>query len=154
MAMKGRTDWLAANDGPKASVETSTREWTRARGETWYRRTPAAAPEARPQHPLVTASRVSGSAVYSGSGRRLGRVVEIALDEVTGDIAFVVVASGGFLGFGERLTRAPWSALTYQPDRPGYVLDLPESEVDALTASAAKLEFDSSADRGGWAAGA
>ena len=159
MAMQGRTDWLAANDHPKRHLEAPTREWTRPRGETWYRRTPpaaagrrtGAATEAGSRHLLVTASRVAGCGVYTASGRRLGRVAEIALDETTGDVAFVVVASGGFLGFGERLARAPWSALSYEPDRAGYVLDLPESEVDALTAPA---KFHRSADRGGWASGA
>ena len=72
MAMQGRTDWLAANDHPKRHLEAPTREWTRPRGETWYRRTPpaaagrrtGAATEAGSRHLLVTASRVAGCGVY------------------------------------------------------------------------------------------
>jgi sporulation protein YlmC with PRC-barrel domain len=159
MAMAGLTDWRAANDHPKERFEPPTREWMRPRGETWYRRVPQAAtpaeaspaPAGPPRHALVTASRVAGSAVYTTGGQRLGRVAEIALDEATGEVAFVVLASGGFLGFGERLARIPWEGLSYDSRRAGYVLDMPESEVRELTASPVRIAFEASADRGGWA---
>jgi hypothetical protein len=158
--MTGRADWRAANDHPGRPPGFPTRAWVRPRGETWYRPVKTASGEARPsraglpQHLFVTTSRVAGSPVYTTGGQRLGRVAEIALDEDTGEVAHVVLASGGFLGFGRRLARVPWKALSYEPRRGGYVLDLPTAKVNELNPTAAKVAFGMSADRGGWAEGA
>lgn len=153
-------DWQAANDHLKGGRPTAAREWVRPRGETWYR--PASpessdaglAPIGRPQHRLIAAGRVADAAVYSRQGRRIGRIAEIAIDDATGEVAFVLLAEGGFLGFGERLRRLPWSGLSYEAARGGYVLDLAEARVDDVLNLSGKVTFQRSADRGGWAAGA
>lgn len=153
-------DWLAANDHAKGVRPTAAREWVRPRGETWYRPASpmpgdaAPAPTAHPQHRLIAAGRVAGAAVYTRQGRRIGRIAEVAIDDASGDVAFVLLAEGGFLGFGERLRRLPWSALSYQAARGGYVLDLAEAPLDGVLNLSGKVAFQRSADRGGWAAGA
>lgn len=160
MAMHGRMDWQAANDSPKA--DAARREWIRPPGESWYRpATPAAAPgEAGPashataEHLLVAASRVAGASVYTTDGRRMGRIAEIALDEATGDVAFVVVVGGGFLGIGEHVARVPWSALTYVRGRGGYVVALPDADLGDRTGARNGVSFEEPADRGGWVPGA
>src|SRR5688572_29801540 len=134
--MSKGADWRAANDHPKGAHPPPAREWIRPRGETWYRPAPPQPEEAgpaasdRPQHRLVMASRVADAAVYLPRGRRLGRIAGIAIDETTGDVAFVLVAEGGFLGFGTRLRRLPWSALSYQVGRGGYILDAAETGLE------------------------
>lgn len=153
-------DWLAANDHPKGGRPSEAREWVRPRGETWYRPAPPRAggadpaPTDRAQHRLIAAGRVADSAVYSQHGRRIGRIAEIAIDDATGEVAFVLLAQGGFLGFGERLRRLPWSALSYQVARGGYVLDLAEARLEDVLNRSGKVAFQKAADRGGWAAGA
>ena len=159
MAMQGRTDWLAANDHPKGR-RAAARDWIRPRGETWYRPAPPEPPEAdpatadRPRRRLIAAGRVADAAVYARDGRRIGRIAEIAIDDATGEVAFVLMAQGGFLGFGERLHRLPWSALSYRAARGGYVLDLDEAPPEGVLDLSGKVVFQRSADRGGWAAGA
>jgi len=151
-------DWLAANDHPKGARPPPAREWIRPRGETWYR--PAPPPPGdpdpaagdRPQHRLVTASRVADAAVFSPRGRRIGRIAEIAIDDPTGEVAFVLLAEGGVLGLGARLRRLPWSALSYQAGRGGYVLDEAEARLEDVATFPGR--FQDAADRGGWAAGA
>ena len=138
-------DWLAANDHPKGR-RAAARDWIRPRGETWYR--PA------PPERLIAAGRVADAAVYARDGRRIGRIAEIAIDDATGEVAFVLMAQGGFLGFGERLRRLPWSALSYRAARGGYVLDLDEAPPEGVLDLSGKVVFQRSADRGGWAAGA
>lgn len=153
-------DWLAANDHPKGRRPAAAREWVRARGETWYRPAPPkpgdadSAPDDEPRRRLIAATRVADAAVYSRGGRRIGRIAEVAIDEATGEVAFILLAEGGFLGFGERLRRLPWSALSYQAQRGGYVLDLAEAERDGALKVAGKVAFQRAADRGGWAADA
>jgi hypothetical protein len=154
--MKGMMGWQAANDHPKAGVPAWDRAWVRPRGETWYRPAPPApndgAPAAEPaRHALIAAGRVASAAVYSAAGRRIGRIAEIAIDDATGDVAFVLVAGGGILGFGERLRRLPWAALSYSTDRGGYVVNA-DATADGGLDLTGRIPFQRSADRGGWAA--
>ncbi|WP_164155784.1 hypothetical protein [Sandarakinorhabdus rubra] len=37
---------------------------------------------------------------------------------------FVVMSFGGFLGIGERYHQLPWTGLTYDSDRKGYVVNI------------------------------
>lgn len=45
------------------------------------------------------------------------------IDVPRGRVAYAVMASGGFLGIGERLFALPWSALSLDPDRECFVVD-------------------------------
>ena len=72
-------------------------------------------------HSLISAGRVQGTAVYSVEGARLGHVEDVMLHKVSGQVAFAVLSFGGVLGLGERLTPLPWSVLTYDMERGGYL---------------------------------
>ena len=150
-------DWQAANDHLKGTPP-GARVWMRPRGGTWYRPVAAdpveadAAPPDRPHHRLITAGRVANATVYSHAGKRLGRIAEIAIDDVTDDVAFVLLAEGGFLGFGEHFRRVPWAALAYDAGRMGYILDVAEARGE--DARCGKVTFQRAGDRGGWATGA
>ena len=154
--MTGMRDWLAANDHPKGGAPATGRQWVRPRGETWYRLAeprPESEPrpdDAHPLHALIAAGRVAATAVYAAGGRRIGRIAEIAIDDTTGEVAFVLMAEGGVLGFGERLRRLPWSALAYRTDRGGYVLRA-DVRLDGVLNGSGTVKFQRSADRGGWA---
>lgn len=73
---------------------------------------------------LMTASTLTGDKVVNRSGQTLGDIDEIMLDVPRGRIAYAVMASGGFLGMGEKLFAIPWSALTLDTDRHCFVLDV------------------------------
>ncbi len=75
-------------------------------------------------NPLISAAKVQGTAVYDTEGGRLGQVEDIMLHKVSGEVAYAVLSFGGVLGIGERFTPLPWSVLTYDPDRGGYVVPL------------------------------
>ncbi len=45
------------------------------------------------------------------------------VDKYTGQVAYAVMASGGFLGLGGSHHPLPWRALKYDPKIAGYVLD-------------------------------
>lgn len=153
-------EWLAANDHPKAAGPTPVRPWVRPRGKTWYRPVasepdaPDVTAAAPSRHRLIAAGRVTGAPVYARQGRRVGRIADIAIDDATGEVAFVLLAEGGFLGFGERLRRLPWSSLSYQAGRGGYRLDLGEATLQDVLNLCGKVTFQGPADRSGWAADA
>ena len=73
---------------------------------------------------LIASDKVAGTEVFDRSGARLGAVYNFMVDKVTGRVAYAVLSFGGFLGLGERFHPLPWAALTYDPTRGGYVVDI------------------------------
>jgi len=69
-------------------------------------------PERGPGPRLMGASTLTGDNVVNLRGDVLGEVVEIMLDVPSGRIAYAVMASGGFLGIGDKLFALPWAALS------------------------------------------
>jgi hypothetical protein len=60
---------------------------------------------------LMGADTLIGDSVVNGAEEDLGDIKEIMLDMHTGQVAYAVLAFGGFLGIGEKLFAVPWSAL-------------------------------------------
>ncbi len=67
------------------------------------------------QQTLIAAGALLERRVDDGAGQRLGRVVEVMLAAGKGEIAYVVVASGGILGIGERLHAVHWCNFRVDP---------------------------------------
>ena len=82
---------------------------------------PAVAGEPPPR--LMTASKMRGSKVINRQDETLGEIDDIVFDAPRGAIAYAAMASGGFLGLGERLFAVPWTALTYDAGRECFVLN-------------------------------
>lgn len=72
---------------------------------------------------LMTAHTLEGDTVVNRQGETLGKIEDIMLDLPRGRIAYAVMSSGGFLGFGDRLFALPWSALTLDAERRRFVMD-------------------------------
>ena len=85
---------------------------------------------AAPEHPLIPAGRVSGADVYSPSGEKLGKIEDVALEKVGGEVAYAILSFGGFLGLGADYHPVPWRMLRYDVERRGYVIPC---ESDQLT---------------------
>ena len=60
---------------------------------------------------LMGADTLIGDSVVNAADEDLGDIKEIMLDMQTGQVAYVVLAFGGFLGLGEKLFAVPWQAL-------------------------------------------
>lgn len=71
---------------------------------------------------LVATSRVQGTAVFSADGRLEGRIGELSVEKTSGRIVYVLVRSGGFLGYGERYRPLPWGLLKYDWEKHGFVI--------------------------------
>ena len=72
----------------------------------------------------LKASDVIGMSVENRQGEKLGDVKELAIDVESGRIVQVIVASGGLLGMGERLSAVPPSALSYEKSEDALLLDI------------------------------
>lgn len=73
---------------------------------------------------LIASDKVEGTAVYSPDGEPLGTVQNFMVDKVSGQVAYAVLAFGGFLGFGESQHPLPWRSLRYSVELGGYVVDI------------------------------
>ena len=67
--------------------------------------------DAGPGPSLMGADTLIGDSVVNASEEDLGDIKEIMLDMQTGQVAYAVLAFGGFLGMGEKLFAVPWQAL-------------------------------------------
>ena len=76
---------------------------------------------------LISSTKVEGTAVYNRQGERLGTVASFMVDKRTGQVAYVVLSTGGFLGLGQAYHPVPWSLLSYDEERGGYVVQITTS---------------------------
>jgi sporulation protein YlmC with PRC-barrel domain len=80
---------------------------------------------------LIAASKVNGTSVYNPAGEKLGSVYDVMINKVSGQVAYAVMSFGGFLGIGERYHALPWSTLTYDTSRGGYVVDITRDRLES-----------------------
>ena len=72
----------------------------------------------------LSASTLKGDTVRNKAGEKLGILEEFVLDIDRGRIAYAVLASGGFLGMGERYFAIPWDLMAVDTDNKEVVLDV------------------------------
>lgn len=77
----------------------------------------------------VSVDNVVGADVRNLQDEDLGDIDDVVLDE-QGNIAYVLVARGGFLGIGEELVPVRWQDLRALPDLDTFVLDVPEAAME------------------------
>lgn len=78
----------------------------------------------KPTHPLIPADRVNGTDVYNTAGDRLGKIEDIAIEKISGEVAYAILSFGGVLGIGAKYHPVPWRLLTYAPDRRAYTIPM------------------------------
>jgi hypothetical protein len=79
---------------------------------------------------LISGGKVSGTNVYNSAGESLGDIHDVMIDKVSGRVAYAVMSFGGFLGIGESYHPLPWSALTYDTNKGGYVVNLSREQLE------------------------
>jgi sporulation protein YlmC with PRC-barrel domain len=79
---------------------------------------------AGPGPSLMGADTLVGDSVVNAMDEDLGEIKEIMLDMNTGQVAYAVLAFGGFLGMGEKLFAVPWQALHLDTVNKRFVLNV------------------------------
>jgi sporulation protein YlmC with PRC-barrel domain len=82
----------------------------------------------------ILASRVKGTAVYDGSGDKIGTVEDVVLDKTSNRIMFAALGFGGVLGMGEKYCPVPWSLLNYDENKGGYVVPMTKDRLKTAPA--------------------
>ncbi|MBA4094541.1 MAG: hypothetical protein C0489_10695, partial [Candidatus Accumulibacter sp.] len=92
-----------------------------------YKRTGSAGPGPA----LMGADTLIGDGVVNGAEQDLGDIKEIMLDMNSGQVAYVVLAFGGFLGMHEKLFAVPWQALHLDTVNHRFVLNVEKERLKA-----------------------
>jgi sporulation protein YlmC with PRC-barrel domain len=72
----------------------------------------------------LSAGTLKGDAARSTNGDELGHLEEIVIDLDSGRVNYAVLATGGFLGLGNKLFAIPWDMLTVDTDNHEVVIDV------------------------------
>ena len=78
---------------------------------------------------LMGADTLIGDNVVNADDDDLGEIKEIMLDMQTGQVAYAVLAFGGFLGMGEKLFAVPWQALHLDTANKRFVLNVDKARL-------------------------
>lgn len=69
----------------------------------------------------ISAGRMQGVDVYTRAGKSIGRISDVMIEESTGKVECVIIASGGFLGVGETRYSMPWNDIRFDQASRNYV---------------------------------
>jgi sporulation protein YlmC with PRC-barrel domain len=83
---------------------------------------------------LIAASQVSGTSVFDPGGTKLGSVLDVVIDKVSGRVSYAVLSFGGFLGIGDRHHPLPWASLHYDEQLGGYVVNVTRETLEGAPA--------------------
>ena len=73
------------------------------------------------------AKTVIGKDVKNSQGESLGKIHDLVINFDNGDIAYVVISSGGVLGIGDTLHAVPWKALSLNSQADGFILNIDQT---------------------------
>ena len=97
---------------------------------------------------LIAAEKVNGTNVYNMNGDKLGSVDDIMIDKISGKAIYAVMSFGGFLGMGEKQHPLPWSSLTYDEDKGGYIVNLDKKRLENAPTMDPDSDFEWTPDYG------
>lgn len=86
-------------------------------------------PDVNSPHRMIFASKVNGTPVFNADGERIGHIEDVAIGKIDGKVGYAILSFGGFLGIGEKFHPLPWSVLTYDTDKNGYLVSLSKEEL-------------------------
>ncbi len=78
-------------------------------------------PRIHPREWLVVASRMTGVPIYRKDGQPIGKISDLSIDKRSGRIVYALVTLGAGRRSTDRIHPLPWSLLTYDLDKDGYV---------------------------------
>jgi sporulation protein YlmC with PRC-barrel domain len=79
---------------------------------------------------VISSDKVEGTAVFNGSGDKLGSIDDLMIDKRTGHVRYAVLEFGGFLGIGSDRYPIPWNVLRYDTSKDGYVVPLDKNNLE------------------------
>ncbi len=98
---------------------------------------------AHPKFNLISSEHVVGAKVYDPSGKEIGEIDHLMIDEISGQARYAVVNFCGFMCLRPGHHPLPWSSLKYEKSREGYITNVTQQQLEA----APEFSDDSWSDR-------
>jgi sporulation protein YlmC with PRC-barrel domain len=73
---------------------------------------------------IVKSDEVIGRSVKNADRTNLGKIEEIVLDKITGQVHYVVLSFGGIMGMGDKYFAIPWKAISFSPEDKCFILNV------------------------------
>lgn len=80
-------------------------------------------------HQIVNSEDVIGVEVRNVQNENLGKVEALMLDKMTGQVAYVVLSFGGFLGMGDKLFAMPWSIFSFNTEKNCFIINVDKEKL-------------------------
>jgi sporulation protein YlmC with PRC-barrel domain len=79
---------------------------------------------------LIATDRVHGTDVWDRAGDKIGTIEKLMIDKRSGQVAYVILTSGGFLALGQSYHPVPWSMFRYDEAFDGYSVAIDKQLLD------------------------
>lgn len=79
---------------------------------------------------LLSATTLKGTNVTNPAGENLGDIKDIMIDYNSGNVAYVVISFGGFLGIGNKLFAVPMEALRVDKASEDIIMDVNKEKLE------------------------
>lgn len=73
---------------------------------------------------IVSSEDVIGVEVRNNQDEDLGKVEALMIDKLQGNVVYVILSFGGFLGMGDKLFAMPWAMFSYDPDKDCFIISV------------------------------
>ena len=78
---------------------------------------------------LLSCSSITGTNVTNSQGEDLGSIQDIMINTQSGEISYVVLSFGGFLGLGDKYFAMPWQAFSVDRSNEQFVLNVDKEKL-------------------------
>ncbi len=78
---------------------------------------------------VVKSAEVVGVCVKNAQGENLGKIEELVIDKIKGNVRYAVLSFGGVLTLGEKLFAVPWQLLRYDDDKDCFIINVDKEKL-------------------------
>jgi sporulation protein YlmC with PRC-barrel domain len=81
---------------------------------------------------IMTATSIIGESVIGSDGKQLGKIEEVVLDLTSGTVSYLVLSTGGFLGFGDKYYALNLDSLSISLDEKLFYIDIDQKKLKTI----------------------
>ncbi|WP_058533467.1 PRC-barrel domain-containing protein [Legionella saoudiensis] len=78
---------------------------------------------------IVKSGEIVGAKVVNPTNEKLGDIAEVVIDKQSGEVNYLVLDFGGFLGFGNKYFAVPWQLFLYNDKEDYFVLNVDKNRL-------------------------
>lgn len=78
----------------------------------------------------LSSSTLIGDPIKNGAGDKLGSLKEIMIDLESGQVAYVVMSTGGVLGMGDSYFAIPWEMIHVDTEDKSVIVDVDKETIE------------------------